>query len=93
MPWVADARGIRDSQNLRRVRRCRDGRVGWQHPTWPNSPDRKTVEVELQAGRRRPGRLTDRNAKPLAGVEVAPVMFGPGGGAERWWLYQPLFPS
>ena len=62
--------------------RARDGRVGWLHPVRFNSADGKAIEIELRPGRRRPGPLTDQNARPIAGVEVKPVLLRPSGNAN-----------
>ena len=71
--WARDALGRRNAQNFGLFARARDGRIGWQHPPWRNSADGKGVEIELKAVGDVPGRLTDQNALPIGGVEVAVV--------------------
>ncbi len=77
--WPPDARGLREVQNFAVFARAPDGRVGWQHPTWLNTVDRKGVEIELKAGADVPGRLTDQNGRPIGGVEVAPELIRRSG--------------
>ena len=59
--------------------RGRDGQVGWLHPVRYNSADEKSIEVELGTVGDVRGRLTDQNARPIAGVEVKPVLLRPSG--------------
>jgi len=68
VPWARNRDGQRGAQNFSLFARARDGRVGWQQPNWRN------VEIELKAVGDVPGRLTDQNARPIAGVEVAPEL-------------------
>ena len=79
VPWPPDARGLRDVQNFAMFAQGRDGRVGWQHPAWLNTVDGKRVEIELKAVGDVPGRLTDQNGRPIAGVEVAPELISRSG--------------
>ena len=67
--------------NLSVFARGRDGTIGWQSPVSRNSPDEKTVEIELHAVGDVQGRLTDQDARPIASVEVAPVVFRPPANA------------
>ena len=61
--------------------RGRDGQVGWLHPFRFNSADGKSIEVELGPVGDVRGRLTDQNARPIAGVEVKPVLLRPSGNS------------
>ncbi len=58
------------------------GQVGWLHPVWPNSADGKSIELELSPVGDVRGRLTDQNARPIAGVEVKPVLLRPSANAH-----------
>jgi RNA polymerase sigma factor (sigma-70 family) len=64
--------------------RARDGQVGWLWlgTDWPNGADGKSVEVELGPVGDVRGRLTDQNARPIAGVEVKPVLLTPSANAS-----------
>ena len=70
------------AQNFGLFARARDGRVGWQRPVWRNSADGKGVEIELRPVGDVRGRLTDQNARPIAGVEVATELHQRVGRAE-----------
>jgi RNA polymerase sigma factor (sigma-70 family) len=74
VPWTRNQRGQPGAQNFSLFVRGRDGSIGWQHPVWFNSADGKGAEIELHAVGDVRGRLTDQDARPIAGVEVAPVL-------------------
>ncbi len=70
------------STNLSVFARGRDGSIGWQSPVSRDSPLERTVEIELRAVGDVAGRLTDQNAEPIAGVDVAPVLLRPSANAS-----------
>ncbi len=74
VPWPRARRGQPGAQNFALFARGRDGSIGWQRPVWYNSADGKRSEIELHAVGEVRGRLTDQDARPIAGVEVAPVL-------------------
>ena len=54
---------------------------------WLNSADGKGVEIELKPVGDVRGRLTDQNARPIAGVEVATELISPSADANAGNLY------
>ncbi len=54
--------------------RSPDGRVGWLRSAWRNGPDGRSVEVDLSPVGDARGMLIDQSGRPIAGVEVAPLM-------------------
>ena len=79
VPFPRNQGDRRDLQDFGVIARGSDGSIGWQRPAWPNSPDGKNVEIELKPVGDVPGRLTDQNARAIAGVEVATVLINPAG--------------
>ena len=73
--------GARQGDLMGLFARGRDGQVGWLHPVRFNSADGKSIEVELGPVGDVRGRLTDQNARPIAGVEVKPVLLRPSGNS------------
>jgi RNA polymerase sigma factor (sigma-70 family) len=73
VPWAQSRRRQRGADNFSLLARGRDGSIGWQHPVWLNSADGKGAEIELYPVGDVRGRLTDQGARPIAGVEVAPL--------------------
>ncbi len=89
VPWAPNRGNPRGTQKFSLLARARDGRVGWLWlgREWPNGADGKSVEVELGPVGDVRGRLTDQNTRPIAGVEVKPVLLTPSAHAAPDRLY------
>jgi RNA polymerase sigma factor (sigma-70 family) len=74
VPWPREERTRPGAQNFSLFARSSDGQVGWWLPGRRFRPGGVEAEIELLAVGDIRGRLTDQDGRPLAGVEVSPIV-------------------
>ncbi len=89
VPWAQARRRQQGADNFGLFVRGRDGSVGWQHPVWYNSADGKGAEIEVHAVGDVRGRLTDQNARPIAGIEITPQVIARSRADGIWLSLEP----
>jgi hypothetical protein len=72
------------SQDLGLFARARDGSIGWLRPRARGGPEGQGVSIELEAVGDLRSRLTDQGGRPIAGVDVAPVLLSRTDTDYQW---------